>query len=619
MANAHLSRSEPWTAEAVMIFWQTKRLATLLAFVQLFCAGEFDQVYAAPPGCLQTAYRRYGEQDWLAAATAFETADRELGNELTQDQQMRLTSYWGEALFLAKHYEQALAVFQSSLQRFPDSEWANRATFRCGECAYRLQATEQAVQFLEALRTNFPDDGLLKSALPMLAACYAKQLPSKAIDCWQQLQDQFPETSLDKQQRLMLAECYLRTKDPAAAEAELRVAAQDTPQEDIRYQVLLLQLRHQQGRFADAIVACQTARALLERTPTNASEAIRQRIAVTLADCQFRTQDYAGAKSTLDAYLATGSALLPKEMNWANELSAVVRYQLARQQWEIGHASQAVANLEDVYQQWPDAKVWPAAALKLARYSLQPSDNATALEILTHLRTKDVAREIDLAAFRLQLQALAGQGDWQQILQLAQEMPVEELDAITRIDSKFWIAESRLQLGDVNQAAQDFDELDRLAEVSKHGTRTALVKLRRAEIAVAMKNWQSAKRHVAVLEKDFPTVWHGPACQLVAGRCASNAGQFDTARQCYQQAIRAADDADTIAKAQFLMAESYFHQQNVSMALKFYQQVGEAESQSRWQALAKLQTDKCLQLLQEAQVQKRIEPETISNVAMDQK
>ncbi|MEZ6118241.1 MAG: tetratricopeptide repeat protein [Pirellulaceae bacterium] len=362
------------------------------------------------------------------------------------------------------------------------------------------------------------------------------------------------------------------------------------------------------------------AHSLLERMPTNARlQPFASESLLTLADCQFRTQDFAGAKSTLDAYLATGSALLPTEVNWAHELSAVVRYQLARQQWETGQASQAVANLDDVYQQWPDTKVWPAAALKLARYTLQQSDNAAALKILTHLRTKDLAREVDLAAFRLQLPALAGQGDWQQILQLAQEMPSEELDAITRIDSKFWIAESRLQLGDVNQAAQDFDELDQLADVSKQGTRTALVKLRQAEIAVAMKNWPSAKRHVAVLEKDFPTVWHGAVCQLVAGRCASNAGQFDTARQRYQQAVQTADDADTIAKAQFLMAESYFHQQNVLMALKYYQQVGETDSQSRWQALAKLQADKCLQLLQDVQVKQRSEPESISNVAMDQK
>ncbi|MEZ6118242.1 MAG: hypothetical protein R3C28_16960 [Pirellulaceae bacterium] len=95
MANALLSGSEPWTAETVMIFWQTKRLATLLAFFHLLCAGPFDQVGATTPDVLQTAYQRYAEKDWLAAATVFENADRELGNELTQDQQMRLVRFLG--------------------------------------------------------------------------------------------------------------------------------------------------------------------------------------------------------------------------------------------------------------------------------------------------------------------------------------------------------------------------------------------------------------------------------------------------------------------------------------------------------------------------------------------
>ena len=83
------------------------------------------------------------------------------------------------------------------------------------------------------------------------------------------------------------------------------------------------------------------------------------------------------------------------------------------------------------------------------------------------------------------------------------------------------------------------------------------------------------------------------------GRALAAQADFDGARKRYLKVVRSATGGktETAAMAQWMIGESYFHQENYDAALREYLRVEILYAYPRWQAAALLQAGKCQELL----------------------
>jgi TolA-binding protein len=106
----------------------------------------------------------------------------------------------------------------------------------------------------------------------------------------------------------------------------------------------------------------------------------------------------------------------------------------------------------------------------------------------------------------------------------------------------------------------------------------------------------------AMIESQYPGFDQQYEVDYLLGRASADQADFDGARRSYQKTIRSPQGAktETAAMAQWMIAESYFHQKNYDAALREYLRVEILYAFPRWQALALLQAGKCRQLLGES-------------------
>ena len=82
------------------------------------------------------------------------------------------------------------------------------------------------------------------------------------------------------------------------------------------------------------------------------------------------------------------------------------------------------------------------------------------------------------------------------------------------------------------------------------------------------------------------------------GRCLASQADFDGARTAYKKVLESdsGGKTETAAMAQWMIGESYFHQENYPAALREYLRVDILFAYPQWQASALLQAGKCHEL-----------------------
>ncbi len=83
--------------------------------------------------------------------------------------------------------------------------------------------------------------------------------------------------------------------------------------------------------------------------------------------------------------------------------------------------------------------------------------------------------------------------------------------------------------------------------------------------------------------------------------CLAARGEFDPAREAYRRVIEseAGGKTETAAMAQWMIGESYMHQQDYDAALRAYLRGEILFPYAAWQAASLLQAGKCYELLSE--------------------
>ena len=172
-------------------------------------------------------------------------------------------------------------------------------------------------------------------------------------------------------------------------------------------------------------------------------------------------------------------------------------------------------------------------------------------------------------------------------------------------EQREWIVLALLeQLVALNQPREALAVLDAFPvhNADSQTTVAASLTLRRAELLAAIgQKTQALECCLAAIER-YPEFQLNHSLHYLAGRLYISRADFASARHHLTIAATAPNaSVDDQSKAQWMIGETYFLQQQFAAAIDAYQQLTAREPVSRWHARGLLQTAKCHELLEQPQ------------------
>ncbi len=209
--------------------------------------------------------------------------------------------------------------------------------------------------------------------------------------------------------------------------------------------------------------------------------------------------------------------------------------------------------------------------------------------------------------FRLRL-AMAHQslqqGEVRATAETLQALLQEPLTEPERQAARFALAEVLSAQRELEQALQLYQELS--TEVGDPGQPSesrpawhASVVLRRAELLLARRDYQTAQRILGDFNQHFPQHAQAHEVEFLLARCAIANVDFEAARQHLASARDAvtAQGTEAVPRASWMIGETYFLQRRYADALAAYQAVVGLHAYPDWQARGLLQAAKAYELL----------------------
>ena len=244
--------------------------------------------------------------------------------------------------------------------------------------------------------------------------------------------------------------------------------------------------------------------------------------------------------------------------------------------------------------EFPDSPFLPDASLQLAERAFADKDYPHARTLLEDISRSNVAAEVRRNGLYLSGRVAAAESQWEEadetLGRLVSEPPHDELT----LAAAFLRAEASYRLGRFDESAERLATLLGQADVQAQPW-VAAAQLRRAQALVQQKQWSEALEAAQDVLERYPDFDRRYEADYVVGRCMAAQADFAAARDSYMRVIESISGAntETAAMAQWMIGESYFHQQNHVAALAAYERVDTQFPYARWRAAALLQAGKC--------------------------
>jgi len=171
-----------------------------------------------------------------------------------------------------------------------------------------------------------------------------------------------------------------------------------------------------------------------------------------------------------------------------------------------------------------------------------------------------------------------------------------------RLRAEYGIAEAAFRQDKHQEAGELLDRL--VQQISgKDEPWLGVIPLRLAQSLCHQKRWDEAYQIASTIQAKYPDLEEQYEADYVIGRCLSSRAEFELAREAYRKVTQSPGGAktETAAKAQLMIAESYYHQENYQQALREYLALEILYDYPSWQAAAVLQAAKCHEMLGEWQ------------------
>ncbi len=548
-----------------------------------------DQAELALLGLIETAVAN-GDQPALIAA-----ANRFVRQYPQHPQRITAELHLARDLLAANKTAEAIQLLEPPLARPADATAKNSAAARDRLSAQYLlalayQSEGRAKDVLQALKPvlDSTDAALAETrqqAWRLQAAVLVTQNQfDAAIPALVQYLKQ-PTSDGELAARAQLAICYARTKNAIQAKQALSEFIAKKPSDELRK---------------------ATTEALTEAAMAIEDETISADLIATLA------QNGASIDPGLSAYHAARAAEKQGKFEQAATtyqrlvatpppgITADLLLYNAGWAWkQAGKSAEARQAFESLTRDHPQSRYWSDVTYRLAELALEAKQIEPARAWLDALVKRETSGDILIHALYLQGQLAMQTEQWTdvtapltRIVELAPQHPLRPL-------AEFWLAEAAYRQRQFDVALKRLDDLAPQISGEVKPSWAAMVPLRRAQILVQQKKFAEARAIADKIATDFPQFEQQYEVDYVIGRTHASAAEFDEAREAYQRVIRSprGGKSETGAMAQWMLAETYFHQRNYEAALKEYLRVETVYAYPTWQALGLLQAGKCYEQL----------------------
>jgi len=179
------------------------------------------------------------------------------------------------------------------------------------------------------------------------------------------------------------------------------------------------------------------------------------------------------------------------------------------------------------------------------------------------------------------------------MMQLVERYPQSDLV----IQAKYWVAESHFRRDDLKQAVSMFESVAKQSHLLDEHSRS-MIQLRQIQILGLQEEWDECFELATQFKDDMPHFKLIHEVDYLIGRVYASRADFEKARNAYEQVVLSSDGGrtETAAMAQWMIGETYFHQENHRRAISAYHRVETLFAYPNWQAAALLQTGKCQEL-----------------------
>jgi TolA-binding protein len=275
-------------------------------------------------------------------------------------------------------------------------------------------------------------------------------------------------------------------------------------------------------------------------------------------------------------------------------------YELAWLLRDGGDAKQAESLFARLYNNHRNSFYWPDAAYRMAQSAADQQDAGRAVKLLKEVVAANPDASVMQHALYLQGQVAASQKDWGAVKTPLERLATDYPDSSLVIPARYWIAEATYREGEYAEAGRLFGALAKQIGKRRDGW-MAMIPLRQAQVLAQQKRWQEAKVIARRAEKQSPRFAQMYEVHYLLGRCLASEADFSAARRRYRQVIHSAAGrkTETAAMAQWMIGETFFHQEAYDDAAAAYLKVEVLYPYARWQAGSLLQAGKCYEQMKQ--------------------
>lgn len=267
---------------------------------------------------------------------------------------------------------------------------------------------------------------------------------------------------------------------------------------------------------------------------------------------------------------------------------------------ELGQADEAAAVFARLVKDHPASAYWADANLRVAQRAMEVKDYARARQAAGEILDGKAPDHLRENALYLVGQIAAAEKKWPEAESSFARLLKEYPQGTLRGFAEYGLAEAVFWQGRYDAARQRFQELVTQAE-GRRQPWAAVAQLRLAQALCQEKKWNEAYEAASKIEAAHPGFPEQYEADYVIGYCLARRADFEGARQAYRKVLRSpnGEKTETAAKAQLMIAESHFHQQDYAAALREYLRLEILYAYPALQAAAVMQAAECHELLGE--------------------
>lgn len=465
----------------------------------------------------------------------------------------------------------------------------------------------QAVAWYD-VAANAPDDEIVEQALSGLAWAEFQSRPSAESEATARLLlDRFSTSPRSAEIGLKLVEQQFRDGRFAAADELLQTLLGRFPTWPRRHQLhawhaKLLTQSTDPAAKQQAVEVLNVALTSLESTADTSDESQTQKLLSTatyLYDLAWLHHDLQQTELATRAFERI-NVNHPTSRFWAD-----ATFRLAQEHFAQGRLAPATDLVQQLFMsglpldqgtgEVPQSNGVPALSASFSGNSREPKSENAAVNLSVN---PIVSSEIMCQALYLRAMIAVADKDWSTVGTWSERLITEYPGHRLRWMSQFWAGEALFRQQKYGAAVERLIEVLPRTE-SRSEPWVAMTHLRLAQSLGHLDRWQEVLSIAEPARRRFADFSQAYEMDYLIGRALATEARFPQARAAYQQVLDSPTgrNTETAAMAQWMIGETYFHQEQFALAADAYHRTETLHRFPQWQAAALLQAGKCYEHL----------------------